>query len=188
MCLQNEKEMTYYNCLFFSPRIWGEVCRKSFRRSSFNRKFAETFFGLPELDMDSIIYGFGNEPEMVKKKLELWLGKAPRSNDILEIWQAFNEIDRLYEYIDVCFSSNDAQLAQYRNGKVTAAMLSNWLDGVRITAERTKELCLELDQTLGQYYPQVQLGEFKRQRFESMLENNARWGKILAEAAQNPHL
>ncbi len=173
---------------FFSPRIWGEVCRKSFRRSSFNRKFAETFFGLPELDLDSIVCGFGNEPELVGQKLELWLGKASRNGDILEIWHAFNAIDVLYWYIDECFSSNDALLAQYRTGKVTAAMLSNWQDGVRITRERTEELCLKLDQTLGKYYPQVQLDEFKRERFESMLENNARWGKILAEAAENPHL
>ena len=157
-------------------------------RSRFNRKFAETFFGLPELDMDSIIYGFGNEPGLVKKKLEPWLGKASRNGDILEIWHAFNEIDVLYWYIDECFSSNDALLAQYRTGKVTAAMLSNWQDGVRITRERTEELCLKLDQTLGKYYSQVQLDEFKRERFESMLENNARWGKILAEAAENPHL
>ena len=67
-------------------------------------------------------------------------------------------------------------------------MLSNWQDGVRITEERTEDLCLKLDQILGKYYPQVQLDEFKRERFESMLENNARWGKILAEAAENPHL
>ena len=157
-------------------------------RREFNRKFAEGFFGLGELDLDSIVYGFGNEPELVKARLEPWLGKAPRNGDILEIWHAFNEIDRLYEYIDRCFSSNDALLAQYRTGKVTAAMLSNWQDGVRITKERTDALRRELDGTLGRYYPQIQLDEFKCERFDSMLENNDRWGRILTEAASRPHL
>ena len=157
-------------------------------RREFNRKFAEGFFGLCELDLDSIVYGFGNEPELVKARLEPWLGKAPRNGDILEIWHAFNEIDRLYEYIDGCFSSNDAQLHKYRNGVVTGAMISNWQDGVRITKERTEALRRDLEKTLGKYYPQVQLAEFCGERFDSMLENNDRWGRILAEAASRPHL
>jgi hypothetical protein len=45
-----------------------------------------------------------------------------------------------------------------------------------------------LDQVLGKYYPQVLLDEFKAERFDSMLENNARWGEILTEAAGKPHL
>ena len=157
-------------------------------RRKFNSDFAERFFGLPELDLDSVVYGFGNEPELVKEKLSPWLGRAPRNGDILEIWYAFNEIDDLYRYIDDCFSSNDALLPQYRTGKVTAAMLTNWQDGVRITRERTEELSLELDRMLGKYFPQIQLDEFKSQRFDSMLETNERWGKILAEAARREHL
>ena len=157
-------------------------------RTAFNRNFAECFFGLPELDLNSVVYGFANEPELVGKKLSPWLGKAPRNGDILEIWHAFNEIDRLYVYIDDCFSSNGALLAQYRTGEVTSAMLSNWLDGVRITQERTEALCRELDRILGKYFPQIQLDEFKRERFESMLETNARWGRILEEAAGREHL
>ena len=157
-------------------------------RRKFNRDFAEQFFGLPELDLDSVVYGFGNEPELVKEKLSPWLGRAPRNGDILEIWYAFNEIDDLYRYIDDCFSSNDALLPQYRTGEVTAAMLTNWQDGVRITRERTEELSQELDRMLGKYFPQIQLDEFKSQRFDSMLETNERWGKILAEAARREHL
>ena len=157
-------------------------------RKDFNRNFAARFFGLGELDLDSVVYGFGNEPELVREKLSPWLGKAPRSGDILEIWHAFNELARLYAYVDDCFSANDALLAQYRTGEVTSAMLANWQDGVRITQERTEALCRELDRILGNYYPQVQLDEFKRERFESMLETNARWGRILAEAAARPHL
>lgn len=157
-------------------------------RSRFNRNFAECFFGLPELDLDSVVYGFGNEPELVGQELSPWLGRAPRNGDILEIWHTFNEIDRLYVYIDDCFSSNDALLAHYRTGKVTSAMLTNWQDGVRITQERTEALCRELDRILGKYYPQIQLDEFKRERFESMLETNARWGGILEEAAGREHL
>ena len=79
-------------------------------------------------------------------------------------------------------------LAHYHTGKVTSAMLSNWQDGVRITQERTEALCRELDRILGKYYPQIQLDEFKQERFESMLETNARWGRILAEAAGRKHL
>ncbi len=157
-------------------------------RNRFNRNFAECFFGLPELDLDSVVYGFGNEPELAGTKLSPWLGNAPRNGDILEIWHTFNEIDRLYVYIDDCFSSNGALLAHYHTGKVTSAMLSNWQDGVRITQERTEALCRELDRILGKYYPQIQLDEFKRERFESMLETNARWGRILEEAAGREHL
>ena len=157
-------------------------------RTAFNRNFAERFFGLPELDLDSVVYGFGNEPELAGTKLSPWLGNAPRNGDILEIWHTFNEIDRLYVYIDDCFSSNGALLAKYRTGEVTSAMLSNWLDGVRITQERTEALCRELDRILGKYYPQIQLDEFKQERFESMLETNARWGGILEEAAGREHL
>ena len=164
------------------------ICGKITDRSAFNKRFAAEFFGLPELDMDMLAYGFGNEPKPVKLELERWLGKAPRNGDILEIWHAFNEIDELYTYIDMCFSSNDAQLAQYRRGEVTTAMLTNWQDGVRITRERTEKVCQMLDQVLGKYYPQVLLDEFKAERFDSMLENNARWGEILTEAAGKPHL
>ena len=157
-------------------------------RKEFNRNFAETFFGLPDLDLDSIVYGFGNEPELVKEKLELRLGKAPRNGDILEIWHAFNEIDRLYWYIDMCFRSNDALLAQYRAGRATTAMLNNFLDGVRITKERTEALRGELDRVLEKYFPRIQLDEFKSQRFDSMLEINERWGRILEESARGEHL
>ena len=161
---------------------------KILSRCRFNRDFAESFFGLPGLDMDSLVYGFCNEPELVKAKLEPWLGRAPRNGDILEVWHAFNEIDVLYEYINRCFCSNDSLLFKYRSGTVTGPMLTNWRDGVRITEERTEALGRELDRTLGKYFPQVQLDEFKRERFESMLENNSRWGKILADAAAKKHL
>ena len=157
-------------------------------RKQFNQAFAETFFGLPGLDLDTIVYGFSNEPELVKCNLEPWLGKALRNNDILEIWYAFNEIDLLYDYIDLCFSSNDAMLMQYRNGNVTSAILNNWKDGVKLVQERTEALSTKLDQMLGKYYPLNQLVEFKNSRFLSMLENNVRWGEILQDACRKTHL
>ena len=156
-------------------------------RAGFNRKFAEKFFGLPELNMDLLAGNFGIEPAMVKTELERWLGKAPRNNDVLEIWHAFNEIDDLYAYVDMCFSNNNASLAKYRAGMVNDAALSNWTDGVRITRERTEKLSAWLDETLGRYFPADQLEEFKQERFESMLETNARWGEFLAETARKPH-
>ena len=38
---------------------------------------------------------------------------------------------------------------------------------------------------LGQYFPEVQLAEYKDERFTSMLEQNRRWGKLLAETRQD---
>ena len=156
-------------------------------RAAFNRKFAESFFGLPELNMDLLAGNFGIEPAMVKTELERWLGKAPRNNDVLEIWHAFNEIDDLYAYVDMCFNNNKASLGKYRAGMVNDAALNNWMDGVRITRERTEKLSVRLDEVLGKYFPQDQLDEFKTERFESMLETNAQWGEFLAETARKPH-
>ena len=39
----------------------------------------------------------------------------------------------------------------------------------------------------GENIPADQLEEFKQERFESMLETNARWGEFLAETARKPH-
>ena len=157
-------------------------------RAAFNRNFAEKFFGLPELDMNLLVLNFGIEPELVKAELERRLGKAPRNGEVLEIWHAFNEIDNLYAYVDQCFNNNQASLGKYRAGLVNDAALTNWMDGARITRERTEKLSAWLDEALGKYFPLDQLDEFKTERFESMLEINQRWGEFLAETARKPHL
>lgn len=157
-------------------------------RHVFNRKFAERFFGLPELNMDIISYGFGNEPAIVKKELEKYLGNAPRNGEYLEIWHAFNEIDVLFGYVQMCFSSNQALLSSYRKGLVTDGIINNWSDGVRITRERTEALTQMLEATLGKVYPMPELREFIEERFMSMLEINEKWGEILRETASKPHL
>ena len=154
-------------------------------RSAFNRRFAEQFFGLPHLDMNRIVSGFCNAPDGVKAELGKWLDQPCRNADILRIWHMFNEVDVLYRYIDMCFSSNDALLSRYRQNRVPDKMLRNWRDGVRITEERTAELCGRIDEVLGQYFPEVQLAEYKDERFTSMLEQNRRWGKLLAETRQD---
>ena len=154
-------------------------------RSAFNRRFAEQFFGLPQMDMDRIVSGFCNDPDRVKAELEKWLDQPCRNADILRIWHMFNEVDVLYRYIDMCFSSNDALLSRYRQNRVPDKMIRNWRDGVRITEERTAELCGRIDEVLGRYFPSVQLTEYKDERFTSMLEQNRRWGKLLAETRQD---
>ena len=154
-------------------------------RSAFNRRFAEQFFGLPQLDMNRIVSGFCNDPDRVKAELEKWLDQPCRNADILRIWHMFNEVDVLYRYIDMCFSSNDALLSRYRQNRAPDKMIRNWRDGVRITEERTAELCGRIDEVLGRYFPSVQLAEYKDERFTSMLEQNRRWGKLLAETRQD---
>ena len=154
-------------------------------RSAFNRRFAEQFFGLPQLDMNRIVSGFCNDPDRVKAELEKWLDQPCRNADILRIWHMFNEVDVLYRYIDMCFSSNDALLSRYRRNRAPDKMIRNWRDGVRITEERTAELCGRIDEVLGRYFPSVQLAEYKDERFTSMLEQNRRWGKLLAETRQD---
>ena len=157
-------------------------------RHAFNRDFAERFFGLPDLDMDILAYGFANEPALVKQELEKHLGKASRNGEYLEIWHAFNEVDVLYAYVDMCFRSNQALLSSYRKGLVTDGIINNWSDGVRITRERTEKLCKELEASLGRFFPLPELREFRDQRFTAMLEANEKWGEVLRETASRPHL
>ncbi len=153
--------------------------------SAFNRRFAENFFGLPELDISAVTESFMYEPEQVKKELEKWLDKAPKHGDILKTWHMFNEIDLFYSYIDSCFAANNAMLPQYRRRMDPNEQTDNWLDGVRITAERTNELQKAMDEVLPAYFPQIMLDEFKAQRFMAMLEQNARWGEEIAAAKAN---
>ena len=157
-------------------------------RHAFNRDFAERFFGLPDLDMDILAYGFANEPALVKQELEKHLGKAKRHGEYLDIWHAFNEVDVLYAYVDMCFRSNQALLSSYRKGLVTDGIINNWSDGVRITRERTEKLCKELEATLGRFFTLPELREFIDQRFTAMLETNEKWGEVLRETASRPHL
>lgn len=154
-------------------------------RAAFNRQFAGEFFGLPHLDMNRIAAGFCNDPDSVKAELEKWLDRPCCNADIFRIWHMFNEVDVLYRYIDLCFSSNDALLSRYRQNRVPDKMIRNWRDGVRITEERTAELCRKINETLGRYFPAVQLAEYTDERFTSMLEQNRRWGKLLAEVRQD---
>jgi len=64
-------------------------------------------------------------------------------------------------------------------------MLSRRQENVRDIRERTEALYPKLDKALAKYFPQIQLDEFKRERFESMLETNARWEMVLAETKKN---
>lgn len=154
-------------------------------KAEFNKKIAASFFALPKLNMHLLSCNFSYEPDLVKKELQLWLGKAEKNNDILEIWYAFNEIDVLYRYIDTCFSSNEALLPLYKEGKATERMTNNWLDGVKIIKERTAGLKAMLKKDLGKYFTANLLDEFIEQRFCAMLEQNERWGKIIAKAKKD---
>lgn len=151
---------------------------------AYDRHFGETFFDLPGIDMNIIEANFGYEPEIVKAELEKWIGKAPRHNDILEIFHAFNEIDVLYRYVDMCFSADNALYPAYCAGFVPEEQTSNWLDGVRITEERTNELKEKLYAILGKYFQSIQLDEFFGQRFDFMLLQNAQWKKIILQAVE----
>ena len=157
-------------------------------RSKFNREFAESFFGLPEMDMDTLVRWFGIEPEPVREELEKFLGKAQKNNDILEIWYMFNEIDALYAYVDYCFGHNNAAKPKFSRGFVNQAQINNWLDGVRITRERSEKLIAELRKVLPKYFPRESLEEFIEERFSSMFEQNEAWGTFLAGVNSRPHI
>ena len=83
----------------------------------------------------------------------------------------------------MCFSNNSASLDAYRRGEVPPELTGNWSDGVRITAERVKELYDTLTPVMTRYFYIDQWDEFWSQRFTAKLEQNEYWGKVIAEAA-----
>lgn len=148
-------------------------------REMFRKHFAEKFFGLADIPL---VDDFSYRPSEVEKELKNAIGSVKKNVDILKIWSCFNAIDVLWEYCDLCFGNNMAMYPRYINMTATDDMTFNFLDGVRIIAERTDELKKRFRDELGELFTPVLLEEYIASRFDGMLAVNSFWGKIIQAA------
>ena len=152
-------------------------------RKEFINSYGRDFFGV-ELDYFTMIRYFNYEPAIAGKILAELCEKALYHRSIAEILQAFNKMDELLDYMDMCFSNNLASLASYRNGGSPPELTSNWSDGVRIAAERCEKLYNDLTPVITRYFCKNQWDELWEQHFAARLEQNQYWGKVIEEAKQ----
>ena len=165
---------------FFAETLTNGVIKD---RRKFTNEYCTKFFGV-ELDYYKLVRFFNYEPDSAGRILVKLKEQAVYHREIVDIWCAFNDIDKLLAYIDMCFSNNYASIDSYRRGEVPPELTNNWQDGVRITAERVKELYETLTPVMTRYFYLDQWDEFWSQRFTAKLEQNEYWGKVIAEAAE----
>lgn len=148
-------------------------------RESFRKYFAEKFFGLADMPWaDDFCY----RPSEAEKGLKTASEQACRNTEILKIWNCFNAIDVLWEYCDMCFGNDMALYPRYINMIATDDMTFNFLDGCKITAERTEELKKRFRSELKDLFTPVLLEEYIASRFDGMLAVNSFWEKIIKAA------
>ena len=122
-----------------------------------------------------------NDPDMAAPLLI----PTAKNNEIIEIWKLLNEIDSLFKYCDRCFAANQGMYAGYKKGMIPPKLTRNYLDGVRITNEKSAALKEKIREMFARYFVAGQTEEYISSRFDALLEQNNRWGEILTQAQKN---
>ena len=151
-------------------------------RAKFIRAFGERFFGM-ELDYTTLLNSFCLNPGYAEPLVTELKDKAPRHQDIAEIWYGLNAVDQMLFFLYSSFANNESLLSTYRAGMAPREMTAAWLENVRKCRENTEQGLAELRPLMTKYFPEAVWDEFTDQRFRARLELNEYWRHIISSAA-----
>lgn len=148
-------------------------------KEDFRKYFAQKYFNVN--DIPFVDY-FHYNPQKVTTLLEETLKIASQNQGILKVWQNFNSIDELWTYCDMCFGSNMALYKDYINMVAPDDMTYNFLDGVKITKEKAKDIRNKITSELEDIFMPILLQEYLSSRLDGMLATNNFWEDIITKA------